>query len=318
MNFSFGSDPEFILIDKKGKFKSAIEIIKAPKKQKLKIGKNHFFYDNVLAECTVEPAKNSEEAIENARESIETYSKLVRPLKLTTVASAEFESDQLVHQAARESGCDRESCAYKLKEISPKKVQKFFKEGNLRTAGGHVHIGTNMGKSHEKCIMFVRMLDLFLGATSLLIDKSKGSAQRRELYGKPGRYRQPKHGVEYRTLGNFWFSSPFLISLIFDICKWVSDSTEDQIYKKFWSVDYQRLDSDEFWNNGGDPSDCHTCHGYDVNLLKKMFKMNSAEAKQYGRPIFGLIEEHMPKNILKRVEVATNSNFNMYKEWSIV
>ena len=40
--------------------------------------------------------------------------------------------------------------------------------------------------------------------------------QRRQLYGKAGAFREQPHGVEYRTLSNFWIFSKDLISEVYD------------------------------------------------------------------------------------------------------
>ena len=218
MSFSFGSDPEFILSDEKGKFRSAIGIVKATKEKRLGVGGNYFFYDNVLAECTVEPAFSRDQAVENARNSLKTYAEIVRPFRLTCVASAEFEESEMRHKDARIAGCETEMCAYRLAEVPTNRIKKFFKKSNFRTAGGHVHLGTEIGGSHEQSVMLVRMLDLFLGVSSLLVDRDSASVARRRIYGLPGRFRQPTHGVKYRTTGNFWLASPRLVELVYDIC----------------------------------------------------------------------------------------------------
>ena len=317
MSFSFGADPEFILIDEKGNLKSAINVLKKDKKNKLRQGDNFFFYDNVLAECTVLPSESKREAIENIKNSLQSCAKLVSPYKLTTISSGEFNKSELLHPDAIKSGCDVEFCAYKLRTVSSKKIKKALKKSGLRTAGGHVHLGTQLGKSHETCIMLVRMLDLFLGISSLIIDQCPASKIRRKLYGSAGRYRQPKHGVEYRSLGNFWLSSPILVELIYDISEFVIESTENKIYQKFWEVDHKKLESDEFWNSDGDPANCHFCHGYDVSLLRKMFKKDKQEAMLIGKDLISLVFSIMPDNISNRIKKLEDSNFNMYKEWEI-
>lgn len=50
----------------------------------------------------------------------------------------------------------------------------------------------------------VPLLDILLGNTSVLIDRDPHAAERRKVYGRAGEYRLPKHGLEYRTLSNFW------------------------------------------------------------------------------------------------------------------
>jgi len=317
MAFSFGSDPEFILSDGKGKFKSAIGIVKASKEKRLNIGGNHFFYDNVLAECTVEPALSRDQAVENARKSLKTYAEIVRPFRLTSFSSAEFDEMEMNHREARRAGCETEMCAYSLSAVSSNRVKKFFRKSNFRTAGGHVHLGTEMGSSHEKSVMLVRMLDLFLGVSSLVIDRSKESLLRRKLYGLPGRYRQPKHGIEYRTVGNFWLSSPRLVEIVYDICQFVIEMVECGGHEAFWSVDRDKLDSDDFWNSGGDPSSCHHCHGYDIDLMRRMFQLEFDAIVSEAGGMLDFVLSMLPSQIKLKISNLAGGRFEMYEEWGL-
>lgn len=318
MSFSFGSDPEFILSDEKGKFKSAIGIVGASKEKRLQVGGNHFFYDNVLAECTVEPAFSRDQAVENAKKSIKTYAEIVKPFKLTCLASAHFDESEMKHKDSRKAGCATEMCAYSLTTVPSSKIKKFFKKSNFRTAGGHVHLGTEIGGSHEQSVMLIRMLDLFLGVSGLLIDKDVASMSRRRLYGSPGRYRQPSHGIEYRTIGNFWLSSPRLVELVYDICDHVMKIMDERIYEKFWSVDRERLESDDFWNNGGNPANCHHCHGYDVRLMKSMFQLGFEEMMSRAGDIINLVLSLLPNEIKRKISEFGGRRFEIYEEWGII
>ena len=317
MGFSFGSDPEFILIDEKGNLKSAINVIKRSKEKKINLNGNFYFYDNVLAECTVKPSFSKKEAIDNIRESLLGCANLVHPFKITTIASGQYNDKELDHKDSRKSGCDAEFCAYKLKKVSSKKIKKAIKKSNFRTAGGHVHLGTTLGQSHETCIMLVRMLDLFLGIASLTLDPSDDGFARRKLYGAAGRYRQPSYGVEYRTLSNFWLASPELVELVYDICSFVIDSTQEKMYEKFWKVDYETLESDSFWNNCGDPSTCHYCHGYDVSLMKSLFESEPNKINSVGYNLKKISEAFMPKYLIEKINKLKCKKFNMYEEWNL-
>jgi hypothetical protein len=301
MNFSIGSDPEFILINNQNEFKSAIGIINATRNKRLKINKNEFYYDNVLAECTVKPSYSKEEFYKNINESIEILEEIIKPYNLSKLSSAYFSSEELIHPDARKSGCAVEYCAYSLETISSRKINKILKNSKLRTAGGHVHLGTELGKSHDSCVMLVRMLDLFLGFPFLFLDSSKTSVERRNLFGSAGRYRQPKHGVEYRTLGNFWLFEKELIELVYDICEFVIKFTAEKGYENFWKVDYEKLNSDDFWNNNGDPSSCHICYGYDANKFRNLFVMNKEELLINSKEIKEIVDYYLPKNIKNKI-----------------
>jgi hypothetical protein len=317
MDFTIGSDPEFILKDQKNNIKSAIGVIKGTRNKRLKINQIDFYYDNVLAECTVKPSKNKEEFVLNVKKSIEIFKELVKPYKITTLSSAHFSSEELLHKDARKSGCAVEYCAYNLEAISPRKIDKIFSATKLRTAGGHVHLGTDLGKKHESCVMLVRMLDLFLGFTFLFLDDSKESIERRKIYGAAGRYRQPKYGVEYRTLGNYWLSSPKLVELVYDICEFTINFTQENRYENFWRVDNEKLNSDEFWNNGGDPSKCHECYGYDINKFKNLFFITGQNLIQESKKIKEIVNFYFTDSIKNQINNLRGKELDMDAEWHI-
>lgn len=101
-----------------------------------------------------------------------------------------------------------------------------------RSAGGHIHIGWGgmkmPAKYHDSWIPYkvedwqqklVGVCDLVLGNTCVLLDRSPDAVERRRVYGRAGEYRTPKHGVEYRTLSNFWLHSPQLSSLVMGLSR---------------------------------------------------------------------------------------------------
>ena len=61
MEFTFGTDPEF-MISRWEELHSAISLLPKKEQALVKNG-NKFYYDNVLAEIAVKPAKNKDEAI---------------------------------------------------------------------------------------------------------------------------------------------------------------------------------------------------------------------------------------------------------------
>jgi hypothetical protein len=317
MEFSFGTDPEFILCDEIGKVRSAIGVVPGTRSKRVEAYGDSFFHDNVLAECAVEPAVDRAGAVGNIRRALTTYAGMVRPLRLTNLQCQRFPESEMRHRDARRSGCEREYCAYSMGAVSARHVREAFRAGNTRTAGGHVHLGTRLGMSHESCVMLVRVLDLVLGLSSIAMDSSPDSRERRRLYGAAGRYRQPPHGVEYRTMGNFWLASPFLVGLVFDICHECVKLCEEGVHEELWRVDRERLESDDFWNGGGDPADCHECVAYDPELLRSLFNMERDEAMREGREIFDLAFSMLPRETAEAVAEAGGRRYDMYEEWGI-
>jgi hypothetical protein len=93
-----------------------------------------------------------------------------------------------------------------------------------RSAGGHIHVGVNNYTNIAHRIAtapeeVVTILDIVCGNTCVLVDRDPGNVKRRELYGRAGEYRLPPHGIEYRTLSNFWLTSYELMSLAFGLAR---------------------------------------------------------------------------------------------------
>jgi len=90
-----------------------------------------------------------------------------------------------------------------------------------RHASGHFHLGLSAPIYNQKVDERDRVvppLDLLAGNTGTIIDRDPGAVERRVYYGLPGEYRLPKHGLEYRTLSNFWLRAHPLYDLMSGLC----------------------------------------------------------------------------------------------------
>lgn len=126
-------------------------------------------------------------------------------------------------EKSRKFGCApslniyKQQTGLKITDVDPAKYM-------TRAAGGHIHIGTGnyaqltkaLTTDHEKT---VAMLDLLCGNTSVLVDRDEGNIERRKVYGKAGEFRLPSHGLEYRTLSNYWLTAYPLMSFAFGLAR---------------------------------------------------------------------------------------------------
>lgn len=74
----------------------------------------------------------------------------------------------------------------------------------------------SLSDSAKVCInpaILIPLMDLFVGIPSVLIDRDPNASSRRMMYGKAGDFRYQPHGIEYRTLSNFWLKSYTLMHL---------------------------------------------------------------------------------------------------------
>lgn len=156
----------------------------------------------------------------------------VRTIFRTLVEVDREELDQL-SEKARILGCSPSRNFYNSEatiEVDPFTYRK-------RSAGGHVHMGFNWQRTSiyvgEQWTpsgiihldqdmdrqMLVPICDILMGLPSILIDRDPDAAERRQVYGRAGEYRLPPHGLEYRTLSNYWLHSYPIMSLVMGLAK---------------------------------------------------------------------------------------------------
>ena len=211
IKFSIGADPELFLTQA-GSYKSAVGLIGGSKWSPKPIDKNGnaILEDNVAVEFNIEPATSFDafrasitKVLTHLREKLPGY-------EFSQESAVSFPKEELNTPQAQEFGCEPDFDAWRQCENQKPQAP----DPNLRSCGGHIHIGSEIAK--KKPIEVIRAMDLFLGIDS--ITKDKGTL-RRQLYGKAGCFRFKKYGVEYRTLSNFWIFSD-------EGMKWAFDGTQ--------------------------------------------------------------------------------------------
>ena len=209
MNFTIGADPEFFLKNKAG-HQSAIGLIGGSKLEPKPLEKEGFavLEDNVAVEFNIAPAHNHKEFVNNIQYVMQELKKTLPEYSFSEDSAVIFKDEQLQHPQALEFGCEPDFNAWTMEQNPrPKATNQ-----NLRSAGGHIHIGTNLDT-----VQVIRAMDLFVGVPSIKLDKH--GELRRQLYGNAGACRFKYYGVEYRTLSNFWIFSKDLIEWVYNQTK---------------------------------------------------------------------------------------------------
>jgi hypothetical protein len=155
--------------------------------------------DNVLAEFNIPPAIGPYLFSSYIDKGLKLLSSHVSKIfKLSIQASAYLPPKELETENAKLFGCEKDYNAWlEIENEAP------VPDGNLRTAGAHVHVGYRIPDPFES-VSLVQSMDLFLGVPSVLMDED---TDRKKLYGKAGAHRLKPYGVEYRVLSNFWIKS---------------------------------------------------------------------------------------------------------------
>lgn len=197
---TLGCDPE-VFLKAGNEFVSAVGLIGGSKARPRSVKDGMLQEDNVMAEFGITPSGNENDFVARIKSVLSDLEATIKPYELSLDFSptATFAPAQLTKPECLVFGCEPDYCAWTLTENEGPDP---FKVGNMRSAGGHVHVGFDMGDDEfDSRIHVVRMMDIFLGIPSVLLDPDK---DRRSMYGKAGAHRPKDYGVEYRTLSNFW------------------------------------------------------------------------------------------------------------------
>lgn len=175
--------------------------------------------DNVAVEFNIPPGRTAGEFANHIAIALNETKKALEAVGMTISnhVGVSYHVLELMHPTARVFGCDPDYNAWSGEE-NPRPVAL---DEKLRTAGGHVHVG-----SDGNMIKCVQMMDLFLGVPSVLLDTAPGSVTRRELYGKAGAMRPKPYGWEYRVLSNYWVFSSELRHWVFNNTKAAVEMSE--------------------------------------------------------------------------------------------
>lgn len=210
--FTLGTDTELFAVDNTGKHRALCGLIGGTKEQPAQMDglAEGFAYqeDNVAVEFNIPPCFSSLEWVSHinmAKQRVESMLKDKLGFSISKDCAVSFDKEELIHPNALVFGCEPDYDAWKLIENSKPTANN----PQLRTAGGHIHVGTD----HDM-ISGVQKMDLFLGVPSILLDDSPSSIARRELYGKRGAMRPKPYGWEYRTLSNFWVFDEKLVDWV--------------------------------------------------------------------------------------------------------
>lgn len=213
--YTLGADPEMFMADNVGALKASCGKIGGTKAQPQPLGIGDGFAiqeDNVAIEFNIPPARSAQEFVENLRKAVTEIAggiKLMYNYEIVNLSAASFPAEELTSDAAKEFGCDPDFNAWTgSKNPRPKAA-----DPNLRSCGGHVHVGYDTTKAAFDQAALIRAMDLYLGVPSVLMDNGE---LRKQLYGKAGAHRCKPYGVEYRTMSNFWVFDDKLIEWVWN------------------------------------------------------------------------------------------------------
>lgn len=195
---TFGADPEFFVRERStGTTIPSCGLFGGEKgNPTILSNKGGYLEDGVTIEFNVAPSASLTQVRADLRELIGLWHQRFPQHELVGEPACQFDAAELKkHRTAMEIGCSADLSAWGVRRTP--QVSDF---GEVRFAGGHIHIGMDPWPEEYSKEFLIRWLDLFAYVPSLKFVKP----DRFPYYGKPGLYRSTSYGVEYRTPDNTW------------------------------------------------------------------------------------------------------------------
>jgi hypothetical protein len=294
---TLGCDPE-VFLQKDGVLLPAFECL--PRK-----GESPFFWDGFQAEFATQPKNfiaDLEVEVKDGLQALLTAARTKRvganflPQDVVEVDDAYFDTLPIEYV---QLGCDPSLNIYGEQGQIPSDPRLL----PYRFAGGHIHFGhprllaaADRGRVSADIIAD---LDKILGIWSVGVagpyEKLK---KRRKYYGLAGEFRIPEHGLEYRSLSNFWLASPGMFALTFNLASRVFQSSILSV-AKFWLNDFKVTQN--------------TINNYDVEMARKTIKANE---KLFGK-ICGAIGKQAMQACYEGMESIVQKPLDIAGNWGL-
>jgi hypothetical protein len=238
--FLIGCDPEIFVVGPDGHPASAYGLIPGTKADPLKVRNGMVQVDGMALEFGIDPASTKEEFIYRVKDVMQQLQDMLpKGYSLTTDSVVFFPSEVMKVQPeeALELGCDPDYNAYTLK----KNPRPELPAENMRSAGGHVHIGWGskfdpLDQRHiDACAALSAEMDYYVGAASLAWDKD---ALRRSIYGAAGAFRPKTYGMEYRSASNQWVMREETMGYVFDATVLAIESVMSASPKSYLNIPF--------------------------------------------------------------------------------
>jgi hypothetical protein len=294
-----GTDPEFFL-KKDGQLVPAFDFL--PDKHSTQ---NGLFWDGFQAETVVPLSGSHARDVCHAilAQRIGTQLQKLHAMDLQVAPQAVWRIPPRMLELASEAhvslSCDHSRNAYATYSrcvMEPRKL-------GWRFAGGHVHFTLAQEEREPDNIRYlVKTLDALVGVPSVCLAQNYDHFIRRRYYGLAGEYRLPSHGLEWRTLSNFWLVHPRAFMLVFDMCRHALNAGRARLRNIFVGGERQIRDTINY---------CDVKSARDFMRLNREF-YTALMRSLYGteRPFWAAIEGGIDK-------VIPNWGLDVVRDWRL-
>ncbi len=195
--------------------------------------------DNVMMELNVPPTED----VDGFRKSITSMRIMARDLcqpkglrPAWGVTAHEFKTKDLTSPQAQMFACDPDFDAYDGGAQRPPPPEF----GNVRGAGGHIHIGGDFNCPDFVAVLFFELCLTMNMKVSTFWDKHD---PRNRWYGRPGIFRSKPYGIEYRSPSNRWVgANPGVVAqVLIRTGNWLMRTPPETLQKHFRSFPWEKF-----------------------------------------------------------------------------
>lgn len=215
-----GHDAELFLYDENDNAIPSIGLVGGSKECPRPVNGGAVQEDNVMAELNIDPCTTEKQFIGRTNDVIKSLTSIIKShgLHYKIMDFQKFEPKFLKSKQAKQFGCDPDYNIYTMQQNVVE--TKLLHSNNVRTAGGHIHIGLVNPNFHPMArASLVKGCDWYIGLPLAILERE---SQRKAFYGKAGSFRQKEYGIEYRTPSNIWLSNDNMMSWIYNKVKAVA------------------------------------------------------------------------------------------------
>ena len=299
MKVYFGTDPEFVILNKAGKpcpahlwFPGKDDKLQVPIKER---GYGKLFRDGFALEINVPPAYCRSVLSDSMKVMLKAaQKKLPVGYTLATMPAVRINLSSLrkAPYDVAQFGCDPSLNAYTGEEGS---IDLDGMKHPYRYTGGHLHFSANpmptWAKKFENVCLFIRMMDLHVGVPLAMIFNDKGNVLRRRYYGKAGEFRLQSYadksaGIEWRVPSSQIWNNEAVTMMALGIGRELFVNFEKYVgsYKKYLASNEAEVRS--IINEGSKPSFTSMFTGYYAPATLKVAVTEKAfHVFKLGKPV---------------------------------
>ena len=195
--------------------------------------------DNVMLEFNIPPCSHERDFANHIEMGMGyLWKHIPKGYGISDKPAHKFTSTQLDSPQAKAIGCAIDFDAYEGGR--PRNNHPVL--SNLRTCGGHIHIGGDFNCPEFVVALFCdAVLGIILGLNAL---DTKGAADRKRWYGQAGIYRPTTYGIEYRTPSNLWIHGGYAKKVgmyALRLARWLTETPPAEIRTVFKQIDWGQV-----------------------------------------------------------------------------